>query len=106
MNKTILTGNLTRDPKRVGQAIKFTLAAKGYKKDAFIPCTAFGKTADFIEQYFNKGMKANIEGHLQDGNYEKDGQKIYTLDVIVDNIEFGESKKKEEETDDSNLPFN
>jgi single-strand DNA-binding protein len=78
---------------------RFTLAVdRKYKKDGeqgadFISCVAFGKRAEFMEKYGKKGTKFNLEGSIQTGSYtNKDGQKIYTTDVIVNNIEFGESK--------------
>lgn len=59
----------------------------------FIPCVAFGKLAEFAEKYLAQGMKIVIEGHLQSGSYtNKDGNKVYTLDVIIKSQEFAESK--------------
>lgn len=57
----------------------------------FINCIAFGKTAEIIGQYFGKGNKIAITGHIQTGSYEKDGQRIYTTDVVVDSFDFVES---------------
>lgn len=57
----------------------------------FINCIAFGKTAEIIGQYFGKGNKIAITGHIQTGSYEKDGQRIYTTDVVVDSFDFIES---------------
>lgn len=104
MNKLILIGRLTRDPEvryngDLGIA-RFNLAVdRKFKKDEkgqtadFIPCTAFGKTAELIEKYWKKGMKAAVEGRLQSGSYtNKNGDKVYTLDVIVEGIEFVEKK--------------
>jgi single-strand DNA-binding protein len=63
----------------------------------FIPCLAFGKTAEFLEKYFHKGMKAAVTGSIQTGSYKnKDGQTVYTTDILVDNIEFVESKQQEQ----------
>ena len=59
----------------------------------FINCIAFGKTAEIIGQYFGKGNKIAITGHIQTGSYEKDGQRIYTTDVVVDSFDFVESNK-------------
>lgn len=59
----------------------------------FINCIAFGKTAEVIGQYFGKGNKIAITGHIQTGSYEKDGQRIYTTDVVVDSFDFVESNK-------------
>ena len=59
----------------------------------FISCVAFGKTGEFVEKYAHKGMKLDIVGRIQTGSYQnKDGQTVYTTDVVVDEIEFGESK--------------
>jgi single-strand DNA-binding protein len=70
-----------------------------FKKDGeqtadFIPCIAFGKTAEFIEKYFSKGQRIGLTGRIQTGSYDKDGQKVYTTDVIVESVEFVESKNK------------
>lgn len=103
MNKLILTGRFTKDPEiRVSGNVtiaKFSLAVdRKYKRDGepeadFFNCTAFNKTAEFIEKYCTKGMKMIIEGRVQNDNYEKDGVKHYSVAVIVENIEFAESKK-------------
>lgn len=108
MNKVILYGRLTRDPEiryTAGQENKavarFNLAVdREYKKDGeaqadFISCVAFGKTAEFIEKHIRKGSKILLEGRWQTGSYEKDGHKYYTNDCIVEQVEFGESKKAE-----------
>jgi single-strand DNA-binding protein len=107
MNKCELVGRLVRDPEvRYSQGEKpmanarFTVAVDRRFKNAvgnydadFISCTSFGKTAEFIEKYFKKGMKIGIVGHIQTGNYtNKDGVKVYTTDVVVDDAEFVESK--------------
>lgn len=104
MNRVILVGRFTKDAE-VRQAsstmiARFTLAVdRKYRKDEeasadFINCVAFGKTAEFIERYFRKGMKAGVEGRIQTGSYtNKDGQRVYTTDVVIDGIEFVESKK-------------
>lgn len=97
MNKTILIGNLTKDvdlrfAAGSGNAVaKFSVAVARVKKGEtdFINCIAFGKTAETISQYFFKGSKIAIDGHIQTGSYDnKDGQKVYTTDVIVDRFEF------------------
>lgn len=103
MNKVVLTGRFTKDPeiKYSGETsiAKFTLAVnrKGKDKGAdFISCVAFGKTSEFIEKYFSKGMKADVSGRIQTGSYDhKDGYKVYTTDVVVEDIEFGESKNSQ-----------
>ena len=135
MNKWMGTGRLTKDPEiRYSNGDNqmcieaFTLAVdRRFKREGeptadFIRCKAFAKTAEFIEKYFRKGMKADITGRIQTGSYQKDnGDTVYTTDIIVEEIEFGESKAasqnnsqpeaepKEEfmnVSDDSDLPFN
>lgn len=106
MNKFVGLGRLTKDPEvRYSQGenpstvSKITLAIdRKFKRDGeqsadFINCVAFGKTAEFQEKYFHKGTKVAIVGRLQTGSYtNKDGQKVYTTDVIVEEQEFAESK--------------
>ena len=97
MNKVILTGRLTKDVdlrtvQSTGNSVaKFTIAVnRDFKKDEtdFINCTAFGKTAETIERFFTKGRPIMITGRIQVSSYDKDGQKRYSTDVIVDNFEF------------------
>lgn len=108
MNRVILMGRLTRDPDvrwTQGQDAKaiarFTLAVdRRIKNDNqpsadFISCVAFGKVAEFIEKYINKGTKIVVEGRWQTGSYEKDGAKIYTNDCVIESCEFAESKKSD-----------
>lgn len=103
MNKVILMGRLTRDPevRTSGDTAvaRFSLAVdRRFKKDGeqtadFINCVAFGKTGEFIEKYGHKGTKFVVEGRIQTGSYtNKDGQKVYTTDVVVEQVEFAESK--------------
>jgi single-strand DNA-binding protein len=107
MNKAILIGRLTRDPElRYSQGenstavARFTLAVDrrfkrpGENSDAdFIGCVAFGKQAEFVEKYFKQGMKMVLSGRIQTGSYtNKDGQKVYTTDIVAEDIEFAESK--------------
>ena len=105
MNKVILMGRLTRDPEvRYSQGessmaiARFTLAVdRRFRREEatadFISCVAFGKTAEFLEKYFRQGMKAVVCGSIRTGSYtNKDGQKVYTTDVNVDEVEFAESK--------------
>ena len=127
MNKVILIGRLTRDPDyrqtQNGEAYaRFSLAVdRKVKRDGnqqqadFPSCVAFGKTADFVEKYFKQGSRIALEGRLQTGSYEKNGMTVYTTDVIIENVEFCESKKDNKpvtaETDfmavnDEGLPFN
>lgn len=107
MNKVIIIGRLTRDPSvnratgSEGTTIaRYTLAVdRRVKADNqptadFIPCVAFGKAAEFAEKYLRQGMKIAVEGRIQTGSYtNRDGQKVYTTDVIVEGSEFCESKK-------------
>lgn len=109
MNKVIIIGRFTRDPEikystgeNANATARFSLAVNrrfknkegNYDAD-FINCVAFGKTAEFIEKYFTKGMAIGITGRIQTGSYtNKEGQKIYTTDVVVEETEFVESKNK------------
>lgn len=100
MNKVILMGRLTKDPEiketKSGAYARYTLAVpRTYQREEtdFLTCIVFGKGADFANQYLKKGTKIVIEGRIQTGSYtNRDGQKVYTTDVIVDNQEFAESK--------------
>lgn len=105
MNKVILMGRLTRDPDiRYSQGEKATCIARytlavdrrfkreGEQSADFISCVAFGKSGEFVEKYLHKGTKIAITGRIQTGSYEKDGQKVYTTDVVVEEHEFAESK--------------
>lgn len=106
MNKVILMGRLTRDAEvRYSQGERATAVARfgfavprKFKRDNepdcdFINCVAFGKQAEFIEKYTRQGMKLLIEGRWQSGSYtNRDGQKVYTNDCVVESCEFAESK--------------
>lgn len=105
MNKVILMGRLTRDPEiRYGGAnntavAKMTLAVdRRFKQDGqptadFINCLAFGKRAEFLEKYCRKGTKLIVEGSWQTGSYtNKDGNKVYTNECLIESCEFAESK--------------
>ena len=104
INNVTLTGRLTRDPDvrytDSGTSIaRFTLAVdRRFKRDGeqtadFISCVAFGRTAEFIEKYFCQGMKLELTGRIQTGSYtNKDGVKVYTTDVVADQVGFAESK--------------
>ncbi len=106
MNKVILMGRLTRDPEiRYSQGEKSTAVARytlavdrSYRRDGennadFIGCVAFGRSAEFAEKYFRQGTKIAIVGRIQTGSYvNRDGVKVYTTDVVVDEQEFAESK--------------
>lgn len=105
MNLILLMGRFTADPEirysQDNKAIaKFNLAVnRRFKKEGdadadFFSCVAFGKTAEFIEKYFHKGMKALVTGELRNNHYtDKDGVKHYSEQVIINNIEFAESKQ-------------
>lgn len=104
INSVNLTGRLTRNPDvrytDGGTSIaRFTLAVdRRFKQEGgptadFISCVAFGKTAEFIERYFQQGMKMEVTGRIQTGSYtNKDGVKVYTTDVIAEQVGFGESR--------------
>ena len=106
MNKVQLIGRTTKDIEvryTSGQSqmavAHFNLAISRRKnKDEadFISCTAFGKTAENMEKYVKKGHRVGIVGHIQTGSYEKDGHKVYTTDVIVEEMEFLEPKHQEQ----------
>lgn len=107
MNNVILIGRLTRNPdvrRTDSTAIgRFTLAVdRQFKREGeptadFISCVAFGKNAEFVEKYLHRATKIAIIGRIQTGSYtNKDGNKVYTTDVIVDRLEFVESKKPDE----------
>ena len=109
MNKVLLIGRLTKDTelRTNGNATvcRFSVAVdRAWKKEGeptadFISCVAFGKTAEFVDKYFGKGSKIVIEGEWRTGSYtNKDGQKVYTNDCVVNRVEFAESKKAESTT--------
>lgn len=107
MNKVILMGRLTRDPEirySAGESslaiARYTLAVdrragKGTDPAAdFIPCVAFGKKGEFVEKYFRQGTKIAVTGRIQTGSYtNRDGQKVYTTEVVIEDQEFAESKR-------------
>ena len=109
MNKVVIIGRFTRDPEikyttgeNATATARFSLAVNrrfknkegNYDAD-FINCVAFGKTAEFIEKYFTKGMAIGITGRIQTGSYiNNEGQKVYKTEVVVEETEFVESKNK------------
>ena len=116
MNKVILMGRLTRDPEvRYSQAeqsiavARYTLAVdRRFRRDNdqqtadFISCVAFGRQGEFAEKYLRKGLKIAVTGRIQSGSYtNRDGQKVYTTEVVVEEHEFAESKA----ASDSNAGF-
>ena len=106
MNKVVLMGRLTRDPEvRYSQGenalaiARYTLAVdRRFKRDGeqtadFINCVVFGKSAEFTERYFRQGMRVVVCGRIQTGSYtNRDGVKVYTSEVVVEEQEFAESK--------------
>lgn len=106
MNKVILMGRLTRDPEiRYSQSDtptavgRYTLAVnRRFKKEGvqeadFINCVAFGKSVEFAEKYFRQGMRVAVCGRIQTGSYvNKDGVKVYTTDVVIEEQDFADSK--------------
>lgn len=106
MNKVILMGRLTRDPEvRYGAGensaavARYTIAVdRRFKRDGeqnadFIGCVAFGRNAEFAEKYLRQGTKILLTGRIQTGSYtNRDGQKVYTTDIVVEEQEFAESK--------------
>ena len=106
MNKVILMGRLTRDPEVRYSAgenslaiARYTLAVdRRFKRDGeatadFISCVVFGKQAEFAEKYFRQGIRIVVSGRLQTGSYtNRDGVKVYTTEVVVEEQEFAESK--------------
>ena len=116
MNKVILMGRLTRDPEvRYSQGdnatavARYTLAVdRRFNRNNdeqtadFINCVAFGKSGEFAEKYLHKGTKIAITGRIQTGSYtNKDGVKVYTTDVVVEDHEFAESKNSAGSADNS-----
>ncbi len=118
MNKVILMGRLTRDPEVRYSAgdnsmaiARYTLAVeRRFKKEGeqtadFISCVCFGKAGEFAEKYLRQGMKITISGRIQTGSYtNRDGQKVYTTDVVVEEQEFAESKGSGKQSAQTNAP--
>ena len=104
INRVVLIGRLTRDPElrktQSGMSVcSFTLAVNrrqnqdGTQEADFINCVSFGRTAEFAEKYFRQGLKIIVSGRIQTGSYtNRDGQKVYTTEVVVEEQEFAESK--------------
>lgn len=124
MNKVILMGRLTRDPEVSSSTNGTTFARysiavdRKFKKEGdpdadFFNCTSFGKQAEFVEKYLKKGTKVVVTGRLQNNNYtNKDGQKVYDVRIMCEEVEFAESKNSSESsnsgsadvTDFTNIP--
>lgn len=118
MNIVVLMGRLTKDPEtRYTQGAepmavtRYTLAVdrrfkQGDQTADFISCVCFRKAAEFAEKYFRQGMRVTVSGRIQTGSYtNKDGQKVYTTEVVVDNQEFADAKR-EEKKQDPEIPEN
>ena len=115
MNSVCLIGNLTKDPDvrystgsnptAIG---KFSVAVDdGYgdkKRTSFISIVVFGKQAEICQKYLFKGSKVAVRGHIQTGSYEKDGRKIYTTDVVADQVEFLRTEQVTEPVQQNELP--
>lgn len=104
MNKVILMGRLTRDPEvregngmkvaKYGLAVNRPKNKNGEQEADFLNCVAFGKTAEFVERFLTKGRQIAIVGQLRTGNYtDKDGKKVYTTDIVVNEHYFTDSGK-------------
>lgn len=106
MNKVILMGRLTRKPEISWNEedlciARFTLAVdrrfkrEGQQDADFIGCVAFGKGAEIVDKYLDKGTKIVLEGRIQTGNYTKtDGTKVYTTEIVMENMKFAERKEQ------------
>ena len=123
MNKVVLMGRLTRDHEiRYSQGenslaiARYTLAVDrrfsrnngdGSQTADFIPCVVFGKPAEFAEQYFKQGMRVTVCGRIQTGSYtNREGQKVYTTEVVVEEQEFAESKNASQNNNQMNYSNN
>ena len=105
MNKVIIMGRLTRDPEvssstngttfaRYSVAVDRRFKREGDPDADFFNCTSFGKQVEFVERYLKKGTKVVVTGRLQNNNYtQKDGSKVYSVQIMVEDVEFAESKK-------------
>jgi len=110
MNNVCLVGRLTRDPEtRItpnGLVVtRFSVAVdRRFKRDGeqtadFINCVSFGKTAEFVEKYFGKGQRIGLTGRIQTGSYtNKEGKKVYTTDIVAEDVEFVESKRQDSDS--------
>jgi len=118
MNQINITGRLTEEPKvtysagsePVAHAVfNFAVPDMSMKKDSqgnyqtdFFRCSIWGKLAEIVEKHCNKGTKLLISGRLKNNNYEKDGQKIYSNEIVIDSLEFLETKKSAANTEGEN----
>lgn len=119
MNKTILIGRLTKDPEvrysngangstavaRYALAVDRKFKQEGQPTADFINCIAFGKLGEFAEKYLKQGIKIAVTGRIQTGSYtNKDGQKVYTTDVVIEEQEFCESKASNQQSQNNDRP--
>lgn len=116
MNSVQLVGRLTRDPDvrytnggltiaKFSVAIDRKFKTEGEETADFINCSAFGKTAEFMEKFFHKGMRVGLTGRIQTGSYtNKDGVKVYTTEVVAESVEFTESKNANAQSSDTAKP--
>ncbi len=118
MNKVVLIGRVTRDPELRYTAsnipnVRFTLAVNrtfqnqsGETEADFVPIVVWRKQAENVKKYVSKGSLVAVEGRIQTGSYEKDGQRVYTTDVVADNVQFLESKAQSQNrtTEDNITP--
>ena len=119
MNKAVLVGRLTKDPvvrysqgENAMAVARYTLAVeRRFKKENeptadFIPCVVFGRSAEFAEKYFRQGLRVAISGRIQTGSYtNKDGAKVYTTEILVEEQEFAESKAENQKGNQSGEGF-
>lgn len=110
MNKVVLVGRLTRDPKvrysqgdNVTAVARYTLAVdRRFKRDNeptadFIPCITFGQAAEFVEKYFRQGMRVSVSGRIRTGSYiNRENRKVYYTEVVIEEQEFAESRRESE----------
>lgn len=120
MNKVILMGRLTADPEvkytagdnptavaKYQLAVNRNYAREGQPNADFIRCVTFGRNAEFTEKYMHKGTKIVIAGRIQTGSYtNQEGQKVYTTDIVVEEQEFAESKKANQQSGSRPQPSN
>ena len=116
MNKVCLIGRITKDPElRYTSSnipsVRFTLAVNrtfqnqnGEREADFINIVAWRNQAENVKKYVSKGSLVAVEGRIQTGSYEKDGQRIYTTDVVADNVQFLESKSQSQNRSDNVTP--
>jgi len=106
LNKVVLVGRLCQEPEvrytnDQKPIARYTLAVDRNKDEAdFIPCVAFQRSAEFAQKYLHKGTKILVEGRMHSGSYtNREGKKVYTMDVFIDRHEFVESRKSAEDAD-------